>query len=354
MKQIMFLTALLSSMLFWGCSENTDDFAKGEPEQIVFSTQHDAVTRSVVEGSVMVQDFSVYGYALTGVQTPGYIMKDATFDKDGNPSDGNKYYWPVADNASSVSVIFTAISPSTQAHTFNSASDKVTSSIVTPSVLTSPQNSDNTDILYASKTSSPTKERVPITFNHALSWIQFQGKFGEGITDVKIKSIKFSTGLNTTGDFIQNTTDNTVAWDNIATPQVIEFGNGSKTLKSTEYTVLTDALLIPQSVPASITIKYDITIGDVTYADMTVTKTVNTGKDGNDKDYISSFAAGYRYIYRIYVTADEIKFSPSVTPWQNGTADDIWQIWDEDPVAYNQNSFFTPASMLTASPSLKA
>jgi hypothetical protein len=54
------------------------------------------------------------------------------------------------------------------------------------------------------------------------------------------------------------------------------------------------------------------------------------------------------------VTANEIKFSPSVTPWQNGTADDIWQIWDEDPVAYNQNSFFTPASMLTASPSLKA
>jgi hypothetical protein len=87
---------------------------------------------------------------------------------------------------------------------------------------------------------------------------------------------------------------------------------------------------------------------------MIVTKTVNTGKDANNKGYISSFAAGYRYIYRIYVTADEIKFSPSVTPWQNGTADDIWQIWDEDPVAYNQNSFFTPASMLTASPSLKA
>lgn len=358
MKKKIYALAFISALFLTGCS-NDNDFINASQEnvEISFDLNESSVakTRGVVEGTTMTQDFSVWGYMSgTGIPTPGYVMNDASFDKDGNPMNDAHYYWIVSDDNSNVNAQFTCLSPISQAHTF--ANDKVTAAIVTPTVTTSPKNDENAvDVLYANVTTNPTKNRVPVTFKHALAWVEFQGKFAANITDVKIKSIVFSTNINTTGNFVLNTTDNGKAWNTVATPVAIQFGDESVALNSTSYTTLTDALLIPQDVPAQVTITYDITLGGITYTDRVITKTVNTGKDANNKDYVNSFTAGYKYIYRIYVTATEILFSPVVQPWEDtNDTNNTWQIWDEDAVAITEESFFTKASMLMGNPSVRA
>ena len=358
-----FLALIIGAFLLTNCTSDVDDFTIApQTQEIAFNTDgnavgnnHRATTRSIVSDTIMTQDFSVWGYMSgAGVQTAGYLMDDASFDKVGNPMNGEHYYWIVSDDNSNVDALFTCLSPISQTHSF--ANNQVTTAVTTPTDITSPKNDNSAvDILYASVATHPTDARIPVTFKHALSWIEFQGKFAANITSVTIKSIKFSTGLNTTGNFVLNTTNNGTSWNTVTTSADIEFGDENVTLNNSNYTVLSDALVIPQNVPTQVTIVYDITLGGITYTNRTITKTINTGNDANNKAYETSFVAGYKYIYRIYVTASEILFTPVVEPWQDtNDTNNTWQIWDTDAVSYVQESFFIKASMLTDNLSVRA
>ena len=124
---------------------------------------------------------------------------------------------------------------------------------------------------------------------------------------------------------------------------------------STEYEILSDMLLIPQSVPDEITITFNIVIentdsDEIHYNGRTVTRTINGGADANKqedastgRDFVSTFESGKKYIYRIYVTADEITFDVDVDDWDD--ANNPFQIWDHNTTAYVEH-FFGKASML--------
>ena len=91
-------------------------------------------------------------------------------------------------------------------------------------------------------------------------------------------------------------------------------------INKTGYSVISDALVVPQAVPASITITFNLKIqndtGDeIYYVGRQVTKTINTGTDmatPSAHSYVSTYQASHKYVYKILVTVDGIDFNVSV------------------------------------------
>lgn len=210
--------------------------------------------------------------------------------------------------------------------------------------------SDCNDLLIAVNNNvHPQVANVPLVFKHTLAWLEFSAKKDKNVESVTITNIQFSNALYTTGNLSVNLTDNTTegTWSSKA-GSLNSFA--SSTVLTNDYAVLSDALIVPQDVPTSVTITFNITLKNpddnstIYYNGRTVTRTINTGNDANSVAYVSSFTGGHKYIYRIYVTADEVEFDVSVDDW---TIDNVWQIWDHDATAYVEH-FFDKASMLMA------
>lgn len=102
------------------------------------------------------------------------------------------------------------------------------------------------------------------------------------------------------------------------------------TLFTGDHTVLGNALIIPQPVPQNITIVFDICIAnpggdDVVFTDRKITRTINTGKDMVDVDYVASWITSNKYIYNFKFDGDTLDFTTSVLGW---TVDDHdYHVW---------------------------
>jgi hypothetical protein len=311
------------------------------------NTYSPVATRAIVSGTTIVDNFGVYGFVnqSTNVNdgTEGaYIMKNAEFASDGTSS--TKYYWPKADNNDDISVSFTAYSP------YASSGPNISGDyVVIPVTATAKTSSECADVLYASTTVNPQEAPVNLTFNHALSWIEFQARRDETSTvDVKITSIKFKNAdgtdysVLTSGNLNIKLTDGTTSWTGTSGSS-INYAEDTPSSLSGTHSILSDALVLPQSVPAKITVTFDVTCagadGDIVYHGRTITKTVNTGVDmheGTANTYVSSWTSGHKYTYRFFVTANDIDFTVSIDDWTN---ENPFDVWDHDATAYVEHFF---------------
>ena len=350
---------LLATLVFFISMLSCDKSAYVETQkndEIRFSNE--LVTKAntgIVDGtSFLYDDFGVYGYvsdgdAVVGTEvTSGYIFKNAKYIESTSvagtwvPDAGAKYYWPKADNKDDINVNFVAYTP-------HVASPSWASDVLTISLDGTGIDDSCVDYLYATKTNvHPTNLAVPLTFSHALAWIEFQAKKDASVARVDITKIELSSKLYGKSTLAINTKTCAVtpgaASDVMA--DFVNFAQRNNTNLTTSYAILSDMLVVPQNVPTQVTITFDITIQNasegesILYKGRQITKTINAGNDMNDQAYQATFASGKKYVYRIYVTADEIIFSADVDNWD---AYNPFQVWDHDATAYVEH-FFGKAS----------
>ena len=104
------------------------------------------------------------------------------------------------------------------------------------------------------------------------------------------------------------------------------------TINTAEQVVLANALVIPQPVPEYVTVTFDICIAnetgdDVVITDRRISRKINTGKDNLNVDYVASWAASNKYIYKFKFDGDVVDFTVSASVWDaNNTYE--YHVWD--------------------------
>ena len=104
------------------------------------------------------------------------------------------------------------------------------------------------------------------------------------------------------------------------------------TIKTNDHIILGNALVIPQPVPQNVTIVFDICIAnpggdEVVFTDRKITRVINTNKDMVDVDYVASWIASNKYIYKFKFDGDVLDFTTSVTGWFTGSENE-YHVWD--------------------------
>lgn len=370
----LFIGLFLGVFAFASCLkvENVSESRAAAQEEIVFSTGRRAITKAIVEGTTFPvgSTFGAYGYVVpnAGVTNGGYLMEEAEYYAEGanigTPADGKTYYWPKADNYTDINVNFVAYFPYTYAHALDvDATDR---SVKNNLVFNVVANGENTDFLYATAANehpqnaavSPyVARKVDLTFHHAFSLIEFRAKRDTTIKSVEVTSIAFSSPLKQDATLTFNMND-------LSSSPVLTAGSTDRTVNNyaiesaksnisdSEYSLLSSNIVVPQTVPAQLTITFNLVIENVAgeeihYNGRTVTKTVNTGTDmgigSTYASYVSSFAAGTRYVFRFFVTAEGIDFTVDIDDWTNN---DVFQVWDHATAQANIEHFFGSASTL--------
>lgn len=364
-KKITLFTIALLSLI--GCVKIEMQDYKGDGLTEISFNLDNAVTKTINEGTTLAGNFKVYGYVkpTASVTEGGFIMKDAEYvgtgANIGNPVSGT-YYWPKADNNSDINVRFVAYSPVDHAKTVtNNGTDSKPETVTFNVTADDIDNASCIDLLYAiTDNAHPTyaagnpqaqafdkNGKVALQFKHALAWIQFQGKMSNGVTSCTITSITFSSALNSTGDMTINLRDasTTPTWTN-KSGSLNQFIASPGVDLTASYAELSNAVVIPQAVPTSVTITFNVSIqnGDetITYNGRQVTRTINTGNDENNQAYVTDFTSSHKYIYRVNVTADGVEFTITVDNWTVGS-ENPFLVWDHDATAYVEH-FFGKAS----------
>ena len=268
-------TVLLSVVFILASCAKIEDLsvrnANTNGAEITFSTKASAATKAIVDSTVMVDNFGVYGYVVPGDYTAagGYLMKNAEYDKDGNAVDG-PYYWPSSDNNTGIDFIFTAYSQFASAPTWENDTLKLAVPALTQALIDNPD--DFNDVLWAQtaynhhQNSVAEHERVNLNFKHALSWIQFRGEVtNANIKWAKVKQISFGEYRDSIAGVapiapIPAYNDTTDTWINLKRNTNV---NGSATtLKGPGESTYTDNAVLPDNLVAEIKSYYSINNSD--------------------------------------------------------------------------------------------
>ena len=319
-KLMQKLSILLLSLVILGCQKS--GIEQNNRKEILFST-NEIKTKSSVYGDVSVDNFGVYGYYMSN-----RFIRNGEYDSNGYPTN-ESYYWPYMESGSTVS--FIAYSPYT-----TNVSDN-NNEISLPINSLSLSSNDFEDVMYARTSVSRVMERVPLDFKHAMSWIQFQGKYDTLTLDsVEITSICFGTNLCTQANLILNISDTSTYWDNISSPVSIDFAQMNRSVSDTAFVTLSNTFIIPQSVPSSVTITLNEKIsGDngsqaIHYNGRTIVKDLS--------EILTTFEAGKKYVFKYYISANNIDFTIDTDDWSN-PADTLWESWTHTSDAYVERYF---------------
>lgn len=215
------------------------------------------------------------------------------------------YYWPKTG-----SMVFACFSPA-DAPVNNLTHDVVADkfSFTFPGTA---KTSETVDIMWTNTTNSYNEKTaaagVPVTFNHALSWITFKVK-GDAVTSnggFVINSLVMDQ-VYTGGTF---TSDNKT-WTSQRNPAAIEVFTESPRNLTTDYAVLEDViagtLVVPQDYLLNknytATVKFTNTLGDTNINEVV---TLDLGR---------RWEIGKHYTYYITFTATEILIEPHMEDW---------------------------------------
>lgn len=179
---------------------------------------------------------------------------------------------------------------------------------------------------------------VDILFRHAMSSIHVNVKtdktYPEGT--ITVKSITFRN-VKCTADFKENLTNGTeeesktsAAWDGHYNPQNIVIGNTAQAVAYDATKYGTTAILIPQQFVVGentidLVVNYTIKNGGGSTIDQVaeLSLVANGSVDGGEATTIYQWVKGYRYIYNLTFSLNEIYFAPSVETWYNVTMNEM-------------------------------
>ena len=317
-----------------GCAKVTTVDTDG-PKEIAFEAYNYAATKAPINGTSLSNSghkIQVHAIHVNGTSNSEYFTShgvsfsenEQTNEWYGDPAQ----YWPAEGT-----LTFNAISPVVDNLTgANSGSYfKYADGAVTSINATLADNSTvQADILVAKTVTGQNKTNngtsgVSMTFHHALAQIVISAKVNDGAPKTQINSITLNNTCQAATLAATNLHDTpSFAW---SSPTYISKGitlSGTELLDtdltSTEV-YATGVLVVPVAEQSenkyTITVNYDLGSNEgLTYT----TNLLSTAPD-----MINSWEAGKKYVYNLTISANEIKITPIVTDWTEGTnsSDDI-------------------------------
>lgn len=352
-------------------------------------------------------EFNVFGYIHASdnpnIISGGIIMNNATYKIKGEgtdpnkiykatASDGKSYFWPKSD-VNDIKANFVALYPTGSAALNSNEITYTIKANSTPVKAANLTSANNKDVLWATvykvspvlnqyKQGRDTISPIALKFKHALSLLEFQANVlgDNNILKVEIEKIELLDAngnlakLDNEGTLKINLNDNTKG-DNtlysetyVPTTNIISdddskkvtisnfviaganevnmFGEycGEQVIPQAKATVLSNTIVLPQSVPQSVRLTFNIFIkngdnGDeVKYYGRTVTRSIRAdgtnpgngynGQDETGKIYKNTWEAGNKYIYRFIIGADDIEFTVTVDDWVVTNNDFL--VWDKE------------------------
>lgn len=287
----------------------------------------------------------------TESNNPILYIKEGTFtnrkDADNNPTNtwGGKttpYYWPTTG-----SLVFAGYSPAPAEDEASRGTFKYDFKTQTFTVEGYTQSNDiskTVDLMWFDADESYKKNgAVNVTFNHALSWLEFRFNLTAGAPQNWMIYAVTLKGIETIGNFTAKTgasAPKTWLVNPTSTEEFIVAKELTKDLtpESEAYNLTPESekgvVIIPQS--CAINNNNDITLSDayleISYGLLTPASAGSANKvyipqkvtlpltytdnSSNEKD---AWEPGYHYIYTITFGANEILISPSVTDWTDET-----------------------------------
>lgn len=243
------------------------------------------------------------------------------------------YFWPNVKHLS-----FAGITQSAGISTNNVTIDVDANTIT---VTNYPQQEVGTlynDLMWFEQTApvGKTNNAIPVTLNHACSWIvlNFIGDETAGNTKRpwKITNVRIND-LAASGKAILTSS---ASWptDNLGLRNkdlvVYNDGTGKEMEQSTKFVPSADGIIVIPQRPTSISVTYNYVSqfgpdNNIETDDIVIeeTATVNLNYDGtsNDGSDWTSWAAGTKYTYDITLTATGIKIAPTAATWEIYDAD---------------------------------
>ena len=332
MKRFFFL-AVAATCLLASCNK-TEVVPTGELQEISFTAVNKVATKVPVDGTTFLtgdnMDVAAYLAAGDGA-THGNFFKGTPFRYNSTTGTWTgQRYWPLSD----ATINFLAVTNTgggVESHVENTF-DSTTPASKVKSVLTGNNDASQTDLMFAAGQGTHTQgaayPSVGMVFKHALSWVNFRVKTGNGLTNADPKIVINSITLNkaavngtltvTNANYAATTntcvtTSLTTDWSSLTYSDMKLIKTGIVTDNATEALQLTgefavfggNGILVVPSNQTSFTINYTITQPDET--SNTFNYTYNLA--GNTWDIAK------KYVYYITMTLSEIQIAPEVASW---------------------------------------
>ena len=331
MKRFFFLAVAATAML--AACNKTEIVPISDPQEISFVAVNKVTTKAPVDGTTFLtgdnMDVVAYLAAGDGATAGTYFTETLFTNVSGTKTWAGKRYWPLSD----ATINFLAVTNTgggVTGHVQNDFDSTIPASKVV-SDLTGNNETTQTDLMFAAGQGTHQQgaayTNVGMVFKHALSWINFKVKTGNGLSDADPKIAINSITLNNVP--VNGTL--TVTNGNYATTgaECVTANLGATwsftdrvNMKLIESGIVTDAyaddllltgdyikfggngVLVVPSNQTSFTINYTITQPDGT--PNTFNYTYNLAGD---------WTMAKKYVYNITMTLSEILIEPTVTPW---------------------------------------
>ena len=331
MKRFFFLAVAATAML--AACNKTEIVPTGDAQEISFVAVNKVATKAPVDGTTFLtgDNMDVVAYLAAGDgATAGTYFTETLFTNSGTNTWAGKRYWPLSD----ATINFLAVTNTgggVTDHVQNAFDSTIPASKVV-SDLTGNNDATQTDLMFAAGQGTHNQgdayTAVGMVFKHALSWINFKVRTGNGLTDADPKIAINSITLNnvpvngtltvTNGNYATTgaecvTANLGAAWSftDRANMKLIE--SGIDTDANADDLLLTNAykefggngVLVIPSAQTSFTINYTITQPDGTPNTFNYTYKLA----GN------TWEMAKKYVYHITMTLTEILIEPSVASW---------------------------------------
>ena len=331
MKRFFFLAVAATAML--AACNKTEIVPISDPQEISFVAVNKVTTKAPVDGTTFLtgdnMDVVAYLAAGDGATAGTYFTETLFTNVSGTNTWSGKRYWPLSD----ATINFLAVTNTggeVSGHVENTFDSTIPASKVV-SDLTGNDDVTQTDLMFAAGQGTHQQGAVYTTvgmvFKHALSWINFKVRTGNGLTDADPKIAINSITLNnvpvngtltvTNGNYATTggecvTANLGAAWNFTDRADMKLIESGIVTDSYADELLLTAAynefggngVLVIPSAQTSFTINYTITQPDGT------PNTFNYTYNLND-DWLMA----KKYVYHITMTLTEILIEPSVASW---------------------------------------
>lgn len=314
MKKLFFLAAAATIALS-SCVKNDTVYTDAQTP-MEFKAFNVASTKAPISGTTFTQNISVF--AVYNNSGKAYFPETTFAKNDAGVWSGNPArYWPTTGKMD-----FAAYSP---ANAGNATATYAEGGSISNISVVCPDNNDadQKDILFGDlldDVTCPQPAPVAMQFHHALAQIVLKVKQGVAAGDatyqITVKKVTLNDlVLGGTLDITPDATKSTIDWSSKNPVVEYEVDATSHTL-TTDYTALKGVLVVPHA-QSSVTIVYDITIGDNTNE---VEQTVDLVDANIDE---GKWLAGKKYTYNLNIDLKEIEFKPTVEDWVLADAKDI-------------------------------
>lgn len=327
MKKILLVALAAAAMV--GCSQNEEIENAGQKAEIKFNTVVRNSTRATITGDADLQTsgFVVYAYntgteKMEGAGTAklpdaAFISNDVvTYTSPNWAFTGGPYYWPLSGNIQFFA--YASGDDNASGYTATAGSDSPTITYTVPEAASAQKDFVVATLFDKTKTTAV----LPLTFNHALTQVNFSAKsdntgFVYNVTSVKLVGISNSGTYNfRTGKWVAKTETANIK-DYVYLNGGVEVTGGET--NATDLMPTDGALmLIPQDMPTAddtkkIVLSYEVKKDDVSIGEVKDFEISLKGKN--------NWAAGnkIRYILNLTDKGATVSLSASVDEWGNET-----------------------------------